>query len=111
MDERTLNIKKNIGTNLFSLMQKSTPEKSSAYLMEQVVGLRNSGNPNDEKIAKELEDQAKFIETNPEAAKISTGMGLADLLGHEKFKAMYDVEDTKAKTNKSIVEAKAKDLL
>jgi len=67
-----------------------------SMLQQQADAARNSGN---EAAAKGLEDQIKFIENDPAAAKTAYGVTMAALMGPDKFSDTYSVLQTNLREN------------
>lgn len=69
-------------TQVYSALNAGKPEIAKEVLNERIAALKNSGN---EAEAKNSEVLLRLIETNPETAKISSGLMLSSVMGPDKF--------------------------
>jgi hypothetical protein len=69
-------------TQVYAALQADQPEIAQQLLNEQATAARNSGLEED---AKAAETMAKLVKLNPATAKTTMGLGVAAILGPEKF--------------------------
>jgi hypothetical protein len=69
-------------SQVYAALQSDKPDVAQQLLTERATALRNSG---DEANAKHADIWAQVIGSNPQAAKNSTGLMLASILGPDKF--------------------------
>jgi len=81
---------------IYAAMMSGKMTTAVSMLQQQADAARNSGN---EAAAKGLEDQIKFIENDPAAAKTAYGVTMAALMGPDKFSDTYSVLQTNLREN------------
>ena len=94
---------------IYAAMMSGKMTTAVSMLQQQADAARNSGN---EAAAKGLEDQIKFIENDPAAARTAYGVTMAALMGPDKFSETYNTMQTNMRENElqpdKLAQAKAK---
>lgn len=81
---------------IYASMMSGKMTTAVSMLQQQADAARNSGN---EAAAKGLEDQIRFIENDPAAAKTAYGVTMAALMGPDKFADTYNIMETNLREN------------
>jgi hypothetical protein len=82
MTEQQSNVKRSQALNVFSALQAGQTEVATQLLQDNLAAAQNSGNKQDEASAQAM---LQLVQMNPEAAKTSAGLFLANTMGADKF--------------------------
>jgi hypothetical protein len=109
LSEQERQAKQSQAIPIYGAMMSGKMDTAISMLQEQAAAARNSGN---EAGAKSLEDQIKFIQADPAAARTAYGVTMAALMGPDKFQETYNTLQTNLRENElqpdKIAELKAK---
>lgn len=109
LSEQERQTKQSQAIPIYAAMMSGKMSTAVSMLQQQADAARNSGN---EAAAKGLEDQIKFIENDPAAARTAYGVTMAALIGPDKFSETYNVMQTNLRENElqpdKLAQAKAK---
>ena len=109
LSEQERQTKQSQAIPIYASMMSGKMDTAISLLQQQANAARNSGN---EAAAKSLEDQIKFIQNDPAAAKTAYGVTMAALMGPNEFSNTYNVLQTNLRENElqpdKIAQLKAK---
>ena len=109
LSEQERQTKQSQAIPIYGAMMSGNMDTAISLLQQQADAARNAGNA---AAAKALEDQIKFIQADPAAARTAYGVTMAALMGPDKFQETYNTMQNNLRENElqpdKIAELKAK---